>query len=137
MAISESPIAAASGATGFVITAAAWVLGGALIAAFVLVTILVMVAKQPRTTKEWATALISTLFSSFGFGAYAVLYLGLHTKFHSADTLEVYLSILSMSGMVFACGLPGWVIVRVLFNTMESLQDKTVPEVVKAAKEVL
>lgn len=137
MALTESQASAGSAVIGVAITTIGWALGGIAILALVLASVVVMVLKQPRTSREWAVALISTLVSSFGLGALAALYFGLHRHFSASDPFEVYIGLVAVGGMVFIGGLPGWVMVRIVFNTLERFQDKSLPEVVKAVKEAM
>lgn len=61
-AASAAGMAAAKGAGGAA-------LGGAVVGGLTLSTLVVMLLKQPRTSREWAVALISTLVCSLGLGA--------------------------------------------------------------------
>lgn len=97
--------------------------------AVTLVTVLVMVMKRPRTVGEWVVGLISTVVSSICGGAAIVLYMGLHRTLQSADPFEVYAALVVVGGVVFTAGLPGWVLVRIAFNTMTKYQDRTAVEI--------
>lgn len=129
-AASAAGMAAAKGAGGAA-------LGGAVVGGLTLSTLVVMLLKQPRTSREWAVALISTLVCSLGLGAWSVLYLGLHKALASPDQTEIVLGLLQVGGAIFASGLPGWVLVRIAFNTMAKFQDKTADDVYRDAKELL
>lgn len=111
--------------------------GGGVALAISLAAIVVMVLKRPRTVGEWAVALISTIVSSLCLGAFVVIYLGLHRDLRSVDPIEVYAAVVQMGGVIFACGLPGWVLVRMAFNTMAKVQDKSLDQVYHDAKELL
>ncbi len=45
--------------------------------------------------------------------------------------------LVAMGGLIFGCGLPGWAIVRWVFNFIEKNRDAGVDEVAKEVKEVL
>lgn len=96
--------------------------GGAVAIAAACVIVMSMV--QPRTRAEWAVALTSTVASSIFGGAWAVHYLGLQNWIHTLLGAVMLISI------VFACGLPGWFVVRVAFNWMQRRQDKEPGEVI-------
>lgn len=112
-------------------------LGGAVVGGLTLSAVVVMVLKQPRTSREWIVALISTLVCSLGLGAFVVLYLGLHKALAAGDQAEVVFGLLQVGGAIFASGLPGWVLVRIAFNTMAKFQDKSADDVYRAGKELL
>ncbi len=42
-----------------------------------------------------------------------------------------------LGGLIFGCGLPGWAIVRLVFNFIERNRDAGIDEVAKEVKEVL
>ena len=129
-AASAAGMAAAKGAGGAA-------LGGAVVGGLTLSALVVMLLKQPRTSREWAVALISTLVCSLGLGAWLVLYLGLHKAVGSGDDAEVVFGLLQVGGTIFAAGLPGWVLVRIAFNTMAKFQDKSADDVYRAGKGLL
>ena len=112
-------------------------IGGAVVGGLTLSAAVVMMVKQPRSTREWGLALLSTLACSLGLGAALVLYLGLHKALASADQTEVVFGLLQVGGCIFASGLPGWVLVRIAFNTMSKFQDKSADDVYRAGKELL
>lgn len=118
--ISGSAAAAAGGAAAFkAMGGAAGVAAGASgLAAFV-----VMLMMRPRTRGEWAVALISTLVSSIGGGAAVVQYFALQSW--TGD----YIGLVALFGLVFACGLPGWAIVRWVFNYINRRADAGIDDV--------
>lgn len=132
-AVQEAASAAArSFSAGHAFVGGAGVVGGVTLAAVV-----VMLVKQPRTPREWAIALISTLVCSLGLGAALVLYFGLHRPLASHNDVEVIAGLLQIIGVVFAAGLPGWVLVRIAFNTMNKFQDASADDVVEEVKGLL
>jgi len=137
MPIAETTAAGAQGAgQGFGLLAGAAV-GTAAIGGFSLAAFIVMVLTQPRSTKEWAVALISTLMGSFGGGAAVIIYFELYKHFVPGDTVLMVLACFELIGVVFTCGLPGWLLVRVAFNTMESWKTKTAAQVASEVKDLV
>ena len=45
--------------------------------------------------------------------------------------------LLAMGGLIFACGLPGWLLVRWLFNFIDKRRDAGIDEIARDVKEVL
>lgn len=88
------------------ITATSFGIGGAL------ATIVVMCVKRPRTAGEWAVALITTLAASFGGGAIVLI------KFNLLREAQGVVDVFAIIGIVFVCGLPGWLAVRLFFNQL-------------------
>jgi len=119
------------------IMASLWMFVGLLAVGFSLAFVVVMLLKRPRTVAEWFVALISTLVSSLAGGSYLVLQLGLTQGLDGIDQAELYMRVLTMAGLIFAAGLPGWVLVRVAFNTMTKVQDKSADDIYRDAKELL
>lgn len=96
-----------------------------------LAAIVVMCAMTPRSPREWAVGLISTVVSSIGGGAAVIQHYGLQSWGHSP------IGLVGMLGLVFACGLPGWAVVRWLFNYIQKRQGADLAEVVREARETL
>lgn len=96
-----------------------------------LATIVVMVMTPPRTRRELAVALIATVVASLCGGAAVIQHFGLHgwtSNWHGT---------LALGGVYFSCGLPGWAVVRWLFNFIQRRQDKDLAEVVDDLKREL
>jgi hypothetical protein len=110
-AIGGSAAAAASGAT--------------------LAAVVVMLMTSPRNAREWAVGLISTVVSSICGGAITIQYLQLH---HWAFST---IGLCAMGGVMFTCGLPGWAVVRWLFNFIDQRRDASLDQVAKEVKELL
>lgn len=125
----SEPISGAAGA------AAGWkLLGGAAGAAGIgagLAAIVVMCAMTPRSPKEWAIGLISTVVASVGGGAAVIQHYNLQSWGHTP------IGLVGMLGLVFACGLPGWAVVRWLFNYIAKRQNADLADVAREAREVL
>ncbi|WP_196509106.1 hypothetical protein [Burkholderia pseudomallei] len=121
---------ASSGVAG-----AAAAVGGAAAGGATLAAIVVMLMTPPRKKREWAVGLISTVVSSIGGGAATIEYLRLYEWVHSM------VGLCAMGGLIFTCGLPGWAIVRWVFNFIDKNRDASLDdvakEVAKDVKEVL
>lgn len=122
-------------ASGAAAGVAGWkLIGGAAGAAglgAVLVTIVVMLMTPPRSAREWAVGLISTVVGSIAGGAAVVQHFGLQAWMHSIPGSVAVL------GVVFACGLPAWAIVRWIFNYIEKKRAAGIDEVLADGKKVL
>ena len=129
-AATAASAAAIKGASGVAV-------GGAIGSGLTLGAILVMLAKKPRTEREWAISLISTAASGVGGGSAVMLYFGLYAPLTSGVSIENYLGLMQLGGTFLACSLPGWLLARVAFNTMTKLQDKTADDIYKDAKGLL
>ena len=120
--MSEPITGAAAGAAGLKL------LGGTALAAAIgagLASVVVMCMMTPRSPKEWAVGLISTIVFSIGGGAAVIQHYGLE-----AWALKP-VGLVAMLGLAFACGLPGWAIVRWLFNYIEAKRNATLADVVR------
>lgn len=89
--------------------------------------IVVMLWIQPKSPREWALALISTVASSVGGGAALIQHLGLNAW---ADNT---VGLIGMAGLIFACGLPGWVIVRAAFAWIDRRRGRDLAELASDA----
>ncbi|WP_382155456.1 hypothetical protein [Hydrogenophaga sp. ANAO-22] len=97
-----------------------------------LATVVVMLWVQPKSKREWAMALICTVVSSVGGGAMAVEYLQLQ---HLA--VGGVVGLMALGGLIFACGLPGWVIVRAGFAWADKRKDHDLGELARDVKEIM
>ena len=89
-----------------------------------LASLVVMCTMTPRSTKEWAVGLTSTVVGSVCGGAAVVQHYGLQAWAHE------YIGLVALLGLCFACGLPGWAVVRWLFNWIEKRRDASLDDVV-------
>lgn len=126
--MSEPISGAAAGAAGWKIIGGLAGMGaiGAGLAAFV-----VMSLTKPKTEQEWRVALICTLVSSIGGGSALVRWLGFQ------HWVEDPLGMIAMLAFAFACGLPGWAVVRALFKYLDKRKDADLVDIVKDVREVL
>lgn len=96
-----------------------------------LAAVVAMCVSLPRTLREWAVALISTVVSSLSGGALIIVKYGLLAQLMAAQNdVELFVRLLGVLGVVFTCGLPGWFMVRLAFNWMEKRKDKDFGEIV-------
>lgn len=98
-----------------------------------LAAVVSMCMMTPRSPKEWAVGLVSTAVCSVCGGAYAILKLGLHQGLPN-DPTSLYLAMVSAIGIVFACGLPGWAVVRGIFTWLEKHKDSDIGEMARDAR---
>ena len=109
--------------------------GTALAIAAGLAAAVVMLMTKPRDDKEFAVALISTLVSSLCGGAFVILKMGWITWAQTTNSPQLTAALMAFGGVIFTCGLPGWVLVRLMFNTMEKHKDQTLSEAYHDIKE--
>ncbi|MGB3290918.1 MAG: hypothetical protein WBA83_16725 [Burkholderiaceae bacterium] len=88
-----------------------------------LATIVVMCLLKPRTQSEWVVGIMSTVIGSISGGAAVIMHFGLQGWAESA------LGLVAMLGLVFACGLPAWAIVRWCFNFFDKRRQADIAEV--------
>ena len=103
--------------------AAGMAAGGATLAAIV-----VMLMTPPRSPREWTVGLISTVVGSIGGGAALINYLGLQAWMHTPEGSVAVL------GLVFACGLPAWAIVRAVFTWLAKHSGQDIGQMASSAK---
>lgn len=96
-----------------------------------LAAIVVMVCIQPQTRREWAVALICTVLSSMSGGSAVVMWLGLH-----AWALDFF-GLMGLAGLFFACGLPGWVVVRWAFAWVHAHPGQSPLGIVREIREAI
>ncbi|WP_299160958.1 hypothetical protein [Accumulibacter sp.] len=91
--------------------------------------IVVMLMTPPRSTREWAVGLISTVLTGIGGGAIAVQY------FRLQECVDSVTGLVALGGLIFGDGLPGCAIVRWVFNFIERNRDAGIGEVAKEVNE--
>jgi hypothetical protein len=96
-----------------------------------LASIVVMCTMTPRCPREWAVGLISTVVASVGGGALVIQHYSLQ------EWAQTPLGLMAMLMVVFACGLPGWALVRWLFNYIAKRKDGDLVDVVNDVKGAL
>lgn len=88
-----------------------------------LAAIVVMCMTPPANKREWTVGIISTVLGSITGGAFVIERFGLQAWMTS------FTGLLSVLGLVFACGLPAWATVRWLFRWIERRKDADLAEV--------
>lgn len=96
-----------------------------------LAAVVVMAMTLPKTAREFVVALISTVVSSIGGGAFVIRWLEI------GHWAQDDVGLIGLMGVVFVCGLPAWVLVRALFAWSESKKDRQITEIVDQAIERL
>jgi hypothetical protein len=94
-----------------------------------LAALVVMCMTRPKTDQEWVVALVSTFVSSLGGTAGTVVY------FKLQFLVEDVFGLLSLGGLFFSWGIPGWFLIRAAFAYMANREGKDLLEVVKEVKE--
>ncbi|WP_202741470.1 hypothetical protein [Acinetobacter sp. 'aerobic (ED)'] len=93
-----------------------------------LVAVVVLMTRMPRSPQEWAVGLICTVVSSLAGGSFIIVKWGLH------EWVSDMWGMITLGGFFFICGLPGWAIVRWIFNFINNQEGKTIVEVIKELK---
>ncbi|MDH4566168.1 hypothetical protein E8E95_05705 [Pseudomonas sp. BN414] len=88
-----------------------------------------MIMTRPRSSREWAVALISTVVVSIGGGAAVIQHYGLH------EWAASFYGSLALASLHFTCGLPAWVLVRAWFIYAEKRRDTAITDMVKEIRE--
>ncbi|MDH1499355.1 hypothetical protein [Comamonas terrigena] len=115
--------------------AVVWLMGlGAF--GFGLAAIVVMCITPPRTRSELAVALISTLVSSLSLGSGVVIYFELHKLMSATDINLQVAALLSLGGILFTCGLPGWAVVRWIFNALAKREGQDIVQVLQEMRDI-
>lgn len=83
-----------------------------------LAAIVVMCMTPPRSRAEWIVGLITTVLGSICGGAAVIEHFKLQVW------MTTFNGLLAVLGLVFACGLPAWAIVRWWFNYAEQRKRK-------------
>lgn len=96
-----------------------------------LAAVVVMCTMTPRSPREWAVGIISTVMASMGGGAAVIQHYDL------LKWADNPVGLVGVLGLVFACGLPGWAIVRWLFNYIEKNKAEDFTKVVNDVRGVL
>ncbi|WP_213910752.1 hypothetical protein, partial [Pseudomonas aeruginosa] len=87
--------------------------------------VVVMIMTRPKSTREWAVALISTVVASVCGGAFVVRWFDLGTW------VQDDVGMIAICGIIFVCGLPAWVIVRAWFAWSEARKGVGLPELAR------
>lgn len=93
-----------------------------------LASVVVMLSTPPRSAREWAIGLISTVVCSVAGGGWLLHWLGLSDLATSGPA-----GLATLFGLCFGCGLPGWALVRALFTWLGRRADKDLAELARDA----
>ncbi len=85
--------------------------------------------ERPRTQSEWIVGVVSTVVASILGGAAVIQQYELH---HWANNS---VGLVTMLGLAFACGLPGWAVVRWAFNLFDKRRKADLLEVMTELRE--
>jgi len=96
-----------------------------------LAAFVVMSMTKPATDKEWRVALASTFAGSIGGGAALIKYMGIERW--AGDML----GLIGLGGIMFACGLPAWALVRALFAYLNKRRDADITEIIADGAQVV
>lgn len=99
--------------------------------AAVLVTIVVMAMTLPKTAREFVVAMICTVVSSLGGGAFVIRWLDIGSWAHDD------IGLVALAGIIFVCGLPAWVMVRGWFVYAELSKNMSLLDMVREFKAVV
>ena len=108
-----------------------YVLASVTIASIVLVCLVVLLMRPPRSPQEWAVCLICTVVSSIGLGAAVIV------RFSLQELEQDYVGMCVLGLLVFVCGLPGWFVVRLAFNYMNRNENKGLIEVIRDVRKAV
>lgn len=101
---------------------------GAFGLASALAAIVVMAMNPPKTRRELLVSLICTVTASVSGGSFVLHHFGLINMM--ADPFGT----IAAFGIVFACGLPGWVIVRWWFAFADDNKDENLLDVINKVR---
>jgi len=97
----------------------------------ILVTIVVMAMTLPKTAREFVVAMICTVVSSIGGGAFVIRWLDL--QHYANDDIGV----IALTAVIFVCGLPAWVVVRGWFAYTEARKGRSLLELIREVREAV
>lgn len=93
-----------------------------------LAALVVMCMTPPRDPREWIVGVVSTVVASIGGGAVLVRWLEL--QHWALDEV----GLVALFGLVFACGLPGWAVVRWVFNSIRAREGQGIDEIAREVR---
>jgi hypothetical protein len=129
------PASSAAGA------AVGWkLIGGAAGAAGIgagLAALITMLMMTPRSAREWAVGLTTTVIGSIAGGSLVIVHFNLAQRLFMAQGVELYVGLMATLGIAFACGLPAWAITRWLFTFIERRKDRDLSEIADEVRKQL
>lgn len=130
----EPASSAAAGVAGWKLLGGA--AGAAGLGAF-LAALITMMMMTPRSAKEWAVGLTTTVIGSIAGGSFVIVHFNLAQKLFMAQGAELYVGLMATLGIAFACGLPAWAITRWLFTFIERRKDKDLADIADEVRKQL
>lgn len=101
----------------------------AVVTALVFVATVVLMMRLPRSPQEFLVGIITTVVSSLMGGSFLILYFDLQILANSAYGLMV------IGGLYFVAGIPGWALVRWVFNFIEAREGSTLLDIFREFNE--
>lgn len=89
--------------------------------------LIVMVFLEPQSKKEKLLCFLSTFMFAVCLSSAIKIYFG----FDLPDTLDGHIT---YAGLVIASGVPGWVVVRAAFLTLEKMKGKDIGQIIAIVK---
>lgn len=86
-------------------------------------SLIVMVFLEPQSKKEKLLCFISTFIFAACLSSAIKVYYG----FTIPETFD---GNIANAGLIIACGMPGWVIIRALFLTLEKMKGKDIGQII-------
>lgn len=97
----------------------------------ILVNIVVMAMTLPKTAREFVVAMICTVVSSIGGGAFVIRWFDLQHYAHDD------IGVIALTAVIFICGLPAWVVVRGWFAYTEARKGRSLLELIREVREAV
>lgn len=101
----------------------------AVVTALVFVATVVLMMRLPRSPQEFLVGIITTVVSSLMGGSFLILYFDLQIWANSVYGLMV------IGGLYFVAGIPGWALVRWVFNFIEAREGSTLLDIFREFNE--
>lgn len=101
----------------------------AVVTALVFVATVVLMMRLPRSPQEFLVGIITTVVSSLMGGSFLILYFDLQIWANSAYGLMV------IGGLYFVAGIPGWALVRWVFNFIDAREGSTLLDIFREFNE--
>lgn len=86
-------------------------------------SLIVMVFLEPQSRKEKLLCFVST----FVFAACLSSAIKVYYGFDIPDTFD---GNIANAGLIITCGMPGWVVIRALFLTLEKMKGKDIGQII-------
>ena len=106
-------------------------LASIVVTSIVLVCLVVLLMRPPRSPQEWAVGLICTVVSSVGLGAAVIV------RFSLQCLAQDYVGMCALGLTIFVCGLPGWFMVRLAFNYMNRNESASLIDVIRDVRKAV